>query len=126
VPGARDALRALADAGVRLAVTSNSDGWVADLLARHEICQVGPGRGVSVEWISDSGALGVAKPDPRLFQATVDALGLDAARVVHVGDSVHYDVDGARAAGLQGVHADPYQLCTRDDHPHIAALTDLL
>jgi FMN phosphatase YigB (HAD superfamily) len=126
VPGARGALRALADSGVCLAVTSNSDGWVADLLARHEICQVGPGRGVSVEWISDSGALGVAKPDARLFEATAAALGIDAARVVHVGDSVHYDVEGARAAGMQGVHVDPYRLCSHTDHPHITSLEDLL
>src|SRR5688500_8185389 len=33
VPGSRDAVRALADAGLRLAVTSNSDGTVADHLA---------------------------------------------------------------------------------------------
>jgi FMN phosphatase YigB (HAD superfamily) len=43
-----------------------------------------------------------------------------------VGDSVHYDVDGALAAGMQGVHMDPYRVCTRDDHPHITSLADLI
>jgi putative hydrolase of the HAD superfamily len=127
VPGSRAAMHALLAAGLRLAVTSNSDGTVADLLLRHEVCQVGDGPGVPLEWISDSGVVGHAKPDPRLFAATAEALGLPAARVLHVGDSVHYDVEGARAAGLQGVHFDPFTLCTaRDAHPHVRSLTDFL
>jgi FMN phosphatase YigB (HAD superfamily) len=125
VPGSRDGLQALASAGVRLAVTSNSDGTVADLLARHEWVQVGPGPGVPVEVVTDSGALGVAKPDARVFNATIDALGLPAGRVLHVGDSVVYDVDGAAAVGMPVVHMDPFGLC-RGDHPHVSALADLL
>ncbi len=65
VPGSRIGLRALADAGLRLAVTSNSDGTVADHLRRHEWVQVGEGPGVSVEVITDSGIVGVGKPDPQ-------------------------------------------------------------
>lgn len=45
LPGARVALARLAAAGVRLAVTSNSDGSVADMLARYEMLQVGDGAG---------------------------------------------------------------------------------
>ena len=54
-PGSREAVRALADAGLRLAVTSNSDGTVEDHLARHEWVQVGDGPGVPVEVVTDSG-----------------------------------------------------------------------
>ena len=35
VPGSRAAVRAMADAGLRLAITSNSDGTVEDHLVRH-------------------------------------------------------------------------------------------
>jgi putative hydrolase of the HAD superfamily len=126
VPGARAALTQLVAAGVRLAVTSNSDGWAADLLRRHEICQVGDGPAARVETVSDSAVVGAAKPDPRLFKATVDALGVDPGRVLHVGDSVFYDVDGARAAGLQSAHVDPYELCNDRTHAHVRSLLDLL
>ena len=125
VPGSRDGVRALAAAGLRLAVTSNSDGTVADLLARHEWVQVGPGPGVPVEVVTDSGVVGVGKPDARVFHATIDGLGLPAGRIVHIGDSVVYDVDGALAVGMQAVHMDPFGVC-HADHPHVRALADLL
>ena len=125
VPGSRAALRALADAGLRLAVTSNSDGTVADHLARHEWVQVGDGPGVPVEVVTDSGLVGVGKPDARVFQATIDALGLPPARILHVGDSAFYDVAGAAAVGMQAVHFDPHGLC-EGDHPHVTALIDVL
>jgi putative hydrolase of the HAD superfamily len=126
VPGSRVGLRALADAGLRLAVTSNSDGTVADLLRRHEWVQVGDGPGVPVEVITDSGDVGVGKPDPRVFQATVDGLGLPPDRILHIGDSVHYDVEGGAAVGLQTVHMDPFGVCGSADHPHVRELAELL
>jgi FMN phosphatase YigB (HAD superfamily) len=125
VPGSRAAVRAIADAGLRLAVTSNSDGTVADHLARHEWVQVGDGPGVAVEVVTDSGAVGVGKPDARVFQATIDGLRLPAERILHVGDSTVYDVDGARAVGMQAVHMDPFGLCG-GDHAHVRALVDVL
>jgi putative hydrolase of the HAD superfamily len=125
VPGSREAVRALADAGLRLAITSNSDGTVADHLARHEWVQVGDGPGVPVDVVTDSGALGVGKPDARVFQATIDGLGLPADRILHVGDSTVYDVAGATAVGMQAAHMDPFGLCD-GDHRHIGALDEVL
>ena len=107
---------------MRLAVTSNSDGTVADHLARHEWVQVGEGPGAPVEVVTDSGIVGVGKPDRRVFQATIDALGLPPERILHVGDSVHYDVDGAAAVGLRTVHMDPFELCASTEHPHVRTL----
>ncbi|HLT16116.1 MAG TPA: HAD family hydrolase [Acidimicrobiales bacterium] len=127
VPGARAGLAALVDAGVRLAVTSNSDGTIADHLRRHEWLQVGPGPGVEVEVVTDSGVVGVGKPDPAMYEATLTGLGdLEPARVLHVGDSVVYDVDGAAACGLQSVHMDPYGVCPSSEHPHVRSLAELL
>ncbi len=127
VPGSREALRSLAAAGLRLSVTSNSDGNVADHLRRHEWVQVGDhGPGVPVEVITDSGNVGVGKPDPRVFQATIDGLGLPPERILHVGDSVHFDVAGAAAVGMQSVHMDPFGVCDATDHEHVRALVDVL
>jgi putative hydrolase of the HAD superfamily len=126
VAGSRRGLQALVDAGLRLAVTSNSDGTIADHLARHEWLQVGSGPGVAVELVTDSGIVGVGKPDPRVFQATIDGLGLAPERILHVGDSVHYDVDGGAAAGLRTVHMDPFDVCSVTDHAHVRTLAELL
>jgi len=126
VPGSRDGVAQIVAAGVRIAITSNSDGRVEDLLRRHEWVQVGDGPGAEVEVVTDSGIVGVGKPDPRVFRATVDGLGLAPDRILHLGDSVHYDVEGAIAVGMQAVHMDPYELCGSTDHPHVRALGELL
>ena len=47
-------------------------------------------------------------------------------RILHVGDSVHYDVDGGAAVGMQAVHMDPFELCASTDHPHVRTLDALL
>jgi putative hydrolase of the HAD superfamily len=44
---------------------------------------------------------------------------------VHVGDSVHFDVGGARAAGVRPVHLDPFEMCGLQDHEHVRSLADL-
>jgi putative hydrolase of the HAD superfamily len=121
VPGAIEAARRLCSLGLRLAVTSNSDGGVEDLLCRHEIVQRGPGPGVEVEVVTDSGTVGVHKPDPKVFQATADGLGLAPAAICHVGDSASFDADGAAAFGMVAVHVDPLGLCDRP-HDHVASL----
>jgi FMN phosphatase YigB (HAD superfamily) len=126
VPGSRQAVGALAAAGLRLAVTSNSDGTIADHLRRHEWVQVGEGPGAQVCVVTDSGVVGVGKPDPAMYDATISGLGVAADRILHVGDSVVYDVDGASACGLQSVHMDPYRVCPSTDHPHITDLAQVL
>ncbi len=126
VPGSRAGVAALAAAGLRLAVTSNSDGTIADHLRRHEWVQVGEGPGAVVEVVTDSGCIGVAKPAPEVYANTVDALGLPAGRILHIGDSVVYDVDGATANGLQSVHMDPFGVCGSEAHPHVRTIAEVL
>jgi putative hydrolase of the HAD superfamily len=77
--------------------------------------------------ILDSAVVGVAKPDPGIFRIALDALNVPAdVSVLHVGDSLRYDVAGAVAAGLQPVHMDPYGLCPAPGgHQHITSLTEL-
>ncbi len=123
LPGARQAAERLAAAGLRLAVTSNADGGVAEMLGRHEILQVGDGPGVPVEHISDSGVIGVHKPERAMFEATAAGLGLPLDRICHIGDAGGYDADGATAAGMVAVHVDPLGLCPAD-HVHVASLAD--
>jgi putative hydrolase of the HAD superfamily len=50
-----------------------------------------------------AGALGCAKPDPRVYGALADALTLDPAEILFVGDEAQHDVAGPRSAGMQTV-----------------------
>lgn len=120
------ALSRLHDAGLPMAVVSNADGTVADVLRRAGVCQVGDGPGTPVSIVVDSGELGIAKPDPGIFAPALAALGVAPDRAVHIGDSVHYDIAGAESAGLTGVHFDPRGLCRSQDHPHLRSLLELL
>jgi putative hydrolase of the HAD superfamily len=44
---------------------------------------------------------GIPKPDPRIFLAAAERLGVDPAQILHVGDDPELDVVGAREAGLR-------------------------
>jgi FMN hydrolase / 5-amino-6-(5-phospho-D-ribitylamino)uracil phosphatase len=44
---------------------------------------------------------GMAKPDPRIFLAAADCLGVAPRQILHVGDDPAMDVVGARDAGLR-------------------------
>ena len=69
-------------------------------------------------------ALGCAKPDPRTYRAIADALTLDPAEILFVGDEPHADVIGPRNAGMQtvwinrGGHEWPADLAAAD---HVVA-----
>jgi putative hydrolase of the HAD superfamily len=121
-PGSLDGLRRLHESGVALAVVSNSDGTLEDRLRNERICQVGDGHGVPMTIVIDSAVVGVAKPDPAIFAIALEACGVSPDRVLHVGDTVGADVDGALAAGVRPVHLDPYGFCTDDSHPHVPDL----
>ncbi|MEE9296499.1 MAG: HAD family hydrolase [Phycisphaerae bacterium] len=43
------------------------------------------------------------KPESEIFERALARMGLDADEVVHVGDSLHSDVQGARAAGIDAI-----------------------
>jgi len=44
--------------------------------------------------------VGAAKPDPRIFRPALEKIGVDAADVLYVGDSVTSDMAAARNAGM--------------------------
>lgn len=115
--------------GLRRGIVSNNDGTAEQQLLDHGVCQVGPGPLPSVEILIDSAVIGVAKPDPAIFAPVLDHFGTEPHRILYVGDTYQADVVGARAAGLQVVQLDPYDLHHDYDHPRardLAALVELL
>ena len=112
IPETCRALAELACVGVPMGVVSNASGQVEAELRRGGICQTGSGSGVEMRVVVDSHVVGVAKPDPRIFDhALAHFDGTDRSRILYVGDSVTMDIGAATAAGLHPVLLDPY-----DDH----------
>lgn len=118
IDGVEPALRRLSAAGMPVGVVSNSDGRVADALAR-----AGLARHFGV--IVDSGVVGVAKPDPRIFDTALAALDLDPSRTWYVGDTVTYDVAAADAAGITAWVVDHRGQHTHDHPRTVTSLTDV-
>lgn len=119
------AFHRIAAAGVPVAIVSNNDGTAEVEMARFGICQVGPGRLTEVAAIIDSTVVGHAKPDPAIFEPALAALRTAPARTVYVGDTVHADVHGARAAGMVPVQLDPYDLHGDFDHVRMRGVSEL-
>ena len=126
IPETRTALDELAASKVPMGVVSNASGQIEAML-RREICQVGPGAHVEMRCIVDSHVVGVAKPDPAIFDHALEHFPeFDRARIAYVGDSVTMDIGAATAAGLHPMLLDPH-----DDHPgadfeRIRSLSDLV
>ena len=127
IPESLAAVAALDAAGTPLGVVSNASGQIEAVLRRSGVCQVGAGPGTAVRCVVDSAIVGVAKPDPAIFDHAEPYFpGMSRNRIAYVGDSVTMDVGGATAAGLHPILLDPY-----DDHPdapfeRIRTLAELL
>ncbi len=126
LPWAVEGLAAIAATGVPIVIVSNADGTVAELLSAAGLLQVGPGPRTEVLAVVDSGAVGVAKPDPAIFELALGLAGTTADRALHVGDAYQYDVRGARAAGVRPVLVDPFGIRTDADCDRVASLTEVV
>jgi putative hydrolase of the HAD superfamily len=126
IEGSIAGLQSLYNADLRLGIVSNSDGHVEEALIRNKICQVGTGEGVPVLTIVDSAVVGVAKPDPAIFDFAFPALGRDPSEAIYVGDSVKFDIRSAEAAGMTPLHVDPYGLCQDMDHAHVGGVSGVI
>ena len=59
-----------------------------------------------VDVVCTSELLGVGKPAPEAYRLTCEALGVEPAETLMIGDNHELDVVGARLAGLSAVHLD--------------------
>lgn len=95
----RPALDALTRRGFRLAVVSNWDSRLPDLLE-------GLGLASSFQALSVSAIEETGKPEPEIFRRTCARLAVSPGQALHVGDSVREDFDGAQGAGLAALLLD--------------------
>lgn len=59
------------------------------------------------DFVISSEKVGVAKPDPAIFQAATALASVASAAIVHVGDDPRRDVLGAQAAGMRSIWYNP-------------------
>jgi putative hydrolase of the HAD superfamily len=118
-PEVPDVLARLRAGGARLAVVSNWDVSLHDVLERTGLRPL-------VDAVVISAELGVAKPDPAIFRAALDRLRAAADGAVHVGDSLEHDVAGARAAGLEAVLVARNGAAAPDGVRTVASLAELV
>ena len=71
--------------------------------------------------------VGVAKPDPRIFQHALDELGVDPNDAMFVGDRLETDVQGAANLGMTTVQALWFRAddSTQEIEPDFMAFTPM-
>jgi len=99
-PEAEAALLRVKAAGLVAGVISNSNGSVRSILEE-------TGLAAHLDFVIDSGVVGVEKPDPRIFELGLRQAAVGPHEAVYVGDLYSVDVLGARGAGLDAVLLDP-------------------
>ncbi len=93
-----DALRA---DGFALAIVSNA--FDPPWLLHGDLERLGIAKRVDVAVFSSE--IGRRKPDPAIFRAALDRLGVEPGEALHVGDRLYEDVHGAAALGIRTVQA---------------------
>lgn len=121
------AIEELAARGVPMSVVSNAAGQIEWVLEWSGVCQRGEGPLVAMRTIIDSEVVGIAKPDPQIFEfALVEHSETPRDRILYVGDSVSMDVNGSRAAGLTPVLIDPFDDHDAADFARVKSVADLI
>lgn len=94
--GASIILAQLKFLGVKVGVLSDGDARLTQVLADKGLLE-------SLDAVVLTDGTGVAKPDPAAFGKVARALGCEPSRLVHIGDNLERDAQGANAAGALGI-----------------------
>ena len=117
LPGTRDALERIREQ-YAIAVISNADGKIDAVLQRCGICDC-------FACITDSGNVGLEKPNPAIFAAALREMKADPAESLYVGDVYSVDYVGARNAGMQAVLFDVAGAYRGQEFPRVESLNEL-
>ncbi len=117
LPGTREALDRIRK-DYSLAVISNADGRIADVLERCGICDC-------FACVTDSGIVGHEKPHPAIFEAALRQMNADPDESLYVGDVYSVDYVGATKAGMQAVLFDVAGAYKDRDLPRVASMAEL-
>lgn len=112
VPGAVDAVRAVAERGIKVGVVSSAvyHPFLEWTLERFGVLD-------AFSFVMTSASSGYYKSDPEIYRAAMRMAGSDAARSIHVGDSEKWDVWASQQAGMRAVWFQNGNVDTLVDRP---------
>jgi HAD superfamily hydrolase (TIGR01509 family) len=93
IPGAIETIEGLRARGLEIAVVSNWDIGLAELLERIGVASL-------FTAVATTAEAGAPKPDPAVFRLALERIGVEPGRALHVGDEPE-DRQGAAAAGMR-------------------------
>ncbi len=114
-PEVFDTLARLRESVPVLGILSNWGWWLPELCTEL-------GLAAHFDFIITSARVGANKPHPLIFKEALARAGSQPSRMLHVGDSLVADVQGARAAGMTGVLLDRSGTATSGEYPIIRSL----
>ncbi len=100
IPGMLELCAELRARGVRYGVLSNSEGKLRELIEKMGCSHL-------FDVVADSGCLGMEKPDPRIFEWFAAEIAEELGAIVHIGDSLEADIEGALAVGMRAIWFSP-------------------
>ncbi len=131
LPGVLETVPALASAGYRLGLISDTSLPPGRILKR---LLAGDGLLAHFEALTFSDETGYTKPDPRMFEQTLAPLGAGPAEAAHVGDTPRTDIAGAKDLGMVAIrcagavdHPEPPEAdFVIRDHRELSAILERL
>jgi HAD superfamily hydrolase (TIGR01509 family) len=117
-PGTREALERIATK-YGIAVISNADGRIAELLGRCGLVDC-------FRTITDSGIVGHEKPHPVIFETALASVGARPEESLYVGDVYAVDYRGATGAGMEAVLFDVCGAYREKELPRVESLEELV
>ncbi len=112
-------LEAVRDRSLRMAVISNWDRRLPEILDNLELTNW-------FDTITVSAIEGIEKPAPGIFRRTLERLGAEPGQTLHVGDSPLEDYDGSRAIGMTPVLIDRQGTFAENGYRRIGNLDEVL
>ena len=116
-PGTAEQLRGIGER-YQIAVISNADGRIEDVLCRCGIAHC-------FRTITDSGIVGYEKPHPEIFRHALKTMNAAPAQSLYVGDVYSVDYLGATGVGMQAVLMDVPGAYRDKGVPRVESLEEL-
>lgn len=98
-------------------ISNNGQEYIAEAMKVNDICPAG---------IITADMVRAYKPHPTLFKKALDVCGYTADEIIHIGDSIASDVNGAKAVGIKPVLLDREGKMGTLDIPVVRSLLDVL
>ena len=98
-------------------ISNNGEEYIAEAMRIN---------GISAAGIVTADMVRAYKPHPMLFQKALEVSSCAADEVVHIGDSITSDVNGAKAVGIKPILLDRDGKYGKQDVPSVKSLLEAL